>query len=166
MGSVLFLFLPGLGFAGGLGLLSAQPEWAWLREPGSYPWELWAIALGGGVATCGGFLDWRFHRTQKLVMGPKEQRYELMALGLGGFPLFLLMSLASLSPHPAQYLLGVLVVLLFTVVLICYDEFVFHRKRCGNYENFLHRLLVFGNGFAWLAWAHWCFVKGGLHGFA
>ena len=166
MWSVLFLFLPGLGFAGGSVLLSARPEWAWLRVPGSYPWELWAIALGGGVATSGGFLDWRLHRTQKLVMGLKEKRYELMALGLGGFPLFLLMSLASLSPHPAQYLLSVLVVLLFTVVLICYDEFVFHRKRCGKYENFLHRLLVFGNGFAWLAWAHWCFVKGGVHGFA
>jgi hypothetical protein len=48
--------------------------------------------------------------------------------------------------------------------MICYDEFVFHRKRCGRYETMLHRLLVFGNGIAWLAWMHWCFVRERIHG--
>ena len=61
-------------------------------------------------------------------------------------------------------LLPIIVVALFTATLICYDEFVFHRKRCGVYETLLHRLLVFGNGVAWLAWMHWCFVREGTHG--
>jgi hypothetical protein len=42
--------------------------------------------------------------------------------------------------------------------MICYDEFVFHR-RCGWFESFTHRLLTCGNGLAFLAWAHWCFVR-------
>ena len=41
---------------------------------------------------------------------------------------------------------------------ISYDEFVFHR-RCGPFERVTHRLLTFGNGLAFLAWAHWCFVR-------
>jgi hypothetical protein len=73
------------------------------------------------------------------------------------------MSFASLSARPLQFLLPVLIVLLFTVTLICYDEFIFHRRRCRRLETVLHRLLVFGNGTAWLAWAHWCFVQGGAH---
>jgi hypothetical protein len=39
-----------------------------------------------------------------------------------------------------------------------YDEFVFHR-RCGRFETFTHRLLTCGNGLAFLAWTHWCFVR-------
>ena len=52
--------------------------------------------------------------------------------------------------------------LIFTVVLICYDEFLFHR-RCGRFETLMHRLLTFGNGLAFLAWVHWCFVRGVGH---
>jgi hypothetical protein len=43
-------------------------------------------------------------------------------------------------------------------VMICYDEFVFHR-RCRRFETFTHRLLTCGNGLAFLAWSHWCFVR-------
>ena len=43
--------------------------------------------------------------------------------------------------------------------MICYDEFVFHRRACGLYETILHRVLVLGNGTALLVWMHWCFVR-------
>lgn len=163
MGSLFFLLLPGVGFTAGLMVLSGKPGFRWLQNPMQYPWELWVLVLGGLAAALGGFLDWKFHRLQGVLVGPREKQYELIALGAGGTPLFVLMSMASLSSRPHDYLLPVLGVLIFTVVMICYDEFIFHRKRCGRYETFLHRLLVFGNGFAWLAWAHWCFVKGGAY---
>jgi hypothetical protein len=63
-----------------------------------------------------------------------------------------------LSDRPLQFLLPAIVVVLFIATLICYDEFIFHRRRCRPLETVLHRVLVFGNGAAWLAWAHWCFV--------
>jgi hypothetical protein len=163
MGSLLFLFLPGFGFVSGLWVLYGRPGFGWIAHPGDYPWQLWGIALGGILAILGGFLDWRFHRSQGVIIGPKERRYEFVALSLGGFPLFLLMGAASISPRPQIFLLPVLVILLFTTGMICYDEFVFHRKRCGPYETILHRMLVFGNGAAFLVWAHWCFVQGGVH---
>ena len=76
----------------------------------------------------------------------------------------MLMAAASVVPRPQLLLIPVLLVVLFTAVVISYDEFVFHRKRCGTYDTVLHRLLVFGNGIAWLAWMHWCFVRGDTHG--
>lgn len=85
----------------------------------------------------------------------------LLALGTGGVPAAVLMCAASIDADPRPYLLPVLVVVLYTTALICYDEFMFHRKWCGRLETVLHRLLVFGNGSAWLAWMHWCFVRGG-----
>ena len=163
MASLFFLLFPGIGFFLGLLFLGFQPGWEWLKHPESYPLELWVIVFGGLVATLGGFFDWRFHRSKQLTIWVKERQCELIALGAVGAPLFILMTLASVSHHPNQYLPLVLVVLLFTVVMICYDEFVFHRKRCGKYETLLHRMLVFGNGLAWLAWANWCFVKGGVY---
>jgi hypothetical protein len=116
------------------------------------------------VATAAGAADWRFHRSGKTAIGRPEHRSELLALAGGGLPLFALMAAASVLPRPHVLLIPVLVVVLFTVVMICYDEFVFHRKRCGAYETLLHRLLVFGNGVAWLAWVHWCFVREATHG--
>jgi hypothetical protein len=166
MWSLIFLFLPGIGFGLGLLAVSGRPEFHWLRNPSDYPLELWVIASAGSIATLGGILDWRLHRREGTVIGLKERLYEKVALGAGGAPLFALMAAASLSASPNRFLLPVLAVLLFTVVMICYDEFVFHRKRCGPFETRLHRLLVFGNGTAWLAWAHWCFVKGGIHAMA
>jgi hypothetical protein len=160
--ALLAMLVPALAFPGGLLLLRSHPRFAWLGRPGDYPWEFWALALCGTTATLGGLADWLFHRSGNTVVGAKEHRAHLAALVGGGIPLFLLMSLASLSRRPERFLLPVLVILIFTVVLICYDEFVFHR-RCNRFESLTHRLLVFGNGLAFLAWAHWCFVRGGAH---
>jgi hypothetical protein len=155
------LFLPGVLFACGLLLVRNHPRYSWLSSPASYPWELWLLLVGGIVGTTAGVLDWRYHRSGKTVIGRPEHNSELAALAGGGLPLFLLMAAASSIDRPRILLIPVLVVVLFTVVMICYDEFVYHRKRCGPHETLLHRFLVFGNGIAWLAWAHWCFVRGG-----
>lgn len=158
------LLVPGLLFALGLFLVRDQPPFRWLQAVGEYPAELWIIAVCGVVATAAGAADWAFHRSGRTAIGAPEHHSELLALAGGGLPLFLLMAAASVIPRPLILLIPVLVVALFTTVAICYDEFVFHRKRCGLYETVLHRLLVFGNGIAWLAWAHWCFVREAYHG--
>jgi hypothetical protein len=153
------LFAPAALFGLGLFLVRGHPRFGWLAFPAEYPWEFWAVALCGSVATAAGVADWRYHRSGKTAIGRPEHHSELLALAGGGVPLFVLMALASVISRPAALLLPVMVVVLFTTVAICYDEFVFHRKRCGRYETVLHRLLVFGNGLAWLAWSHWCFVR-------
>jgi hypothetical protein len=76
---------------------------------------------------------------------------------------FALMAAASLHPRPAGFLVPVFLLVIVTVVLISYDEFVFHR-RCGRLESLFHRQLTLGNALAFLAWVHWCFVRGGSHG--
>jgi hypothetical protein len=158
------LFLPGLFFGLGLLLVRDQPRFAWLASVALYPWEFWVLLAGGAVATVAGWLDWRYHRSGKTVIGGAEHRSELAALAAGGLPLFVLMAAASVVRRPQPLLIPVILAVLVTAVMICYDEFVFHRKRCGRYETVLHRLLVFGNGLAWLAWMHWCFVREELHG--
>jgi hypothetical protein len=162
--TLIALFVPGVLFVVGLFLLRDHPRLRWLQSVGEYPWELWVIAACGCVATAAGVADWRYHRSGKTVVGRKEHQSELAALGVGGVPLFVLMAFASVMAHPGPLLIPVIVVALFTAVLICYDEFVFHRKRCGRYETLLHRLLVLGNTLAWLAWTHWCFVRERLDG--
>ena len=142
----------------GLVLLRGDPRFAWLGDIRCYPWELWSIAVCGTAATLGGFLDWRFHRGGDTVVGRREHRAHLLALAGGGLPLFGLMAAATVSPRPARFLIPVFLVLIYTVVAICYDEFIFHR-RCGRFETFTHRLLTCGNGLAFLAWVHWCFVR-------
>ncbi len=156
--SLVALFVPAAGF--GLALAAAQnrPGLEWIGD-GPWPWQLWTLAVCGSAATVAGLLDWWYHRAiAKCAISAKERRCELLALGAGGVPLFGLMLGASVSARPLQWLLPVLVLVLFTTALICYDEFIFHRKRCQGFETALHRVLVFGNGTAWLAWAHWCFV--------
>jgi hypothetical protein len=153
------LCLPGGLFGLGLFLVRGHPRFDWVADPLCYPWELWVILTSGLVATTAGLADWRFHRSGKTSIGRPEHHSELLALVGGGLPLFVLMAVASVVPRPQVLLVPVLAVVLFTVVMICYDEFVYHRKRCGAYETLLHRLLVFGNGLAWLAWVHWCFVR-------
>jgi hypothetical protein len=157
--SLAALLLPGVLFGAGLFLLRNNPRFDWLHRIANYPWQLWMLALCGSVATIAGFGDWAYHRwAARCVVGRAERNCELLALAGGGLPLFILMTLASLSDRPLQFLLPAIVVVLFIATLICYDEFIFHRRRCRPLETVLHRVLVFGNGAAWLAWAHWCFV--------
>jgi hypothetical protein len=151
------MLAPAALFPLGLVCLRHDARFAWLAEPARYPWQLWALAACGTVATLAGAADWRVHRSGATTVGRREHRAHVAALAGGGVPLFTLMALASVSARPEAYLVPVFVVLIYTVVLIAYDEFVFHR-RCGRVETLAHRLLTFGNGLAFLAWAHWCFV--------
>jgi hypothetical protein len=155
---------PGVLFGLALVALSRQPRFGWLTVPARHPWELWVIALAGTVATAAGIADWCYHRTAGVKVGPNERKAELLALAGGGLPLFFLMCAASVAPWPHVFLLPVLIVLMGTLVLICYDEFVFHRRRCGGFEALLHRTLLGGHACAFLAWAHFCFVREGFHG--
>lgn len=124
------------------------------------PLQFYIIAVFGAIATIGGVLDWRFHRDPlKLQISKKEREAEAKALGLGGVPMFVLMWLATLSEHPTYYLIPIIIVLLYTTVAICYDEFVFHINRCGKTETIFHRMLVFGNAIAWMAWLHFIYVS-------
>lgn len=124
------------------------------------PWQFWLIGIFGVIATAGGVLDWGYHRNPLNMKIPKKERdAEAAALGLGGLPMFILMWLAMMSAHPNLFLIPILVVLIYTVVAICYDEFVFHIKRCTRKENRYHRMLVFGNGIAWLAWFHFIYCR-------
>jgi hypothetical protein len=114
----------------------------------------------GGIATIGGVLDWRYHRNPLNMKIPKKERdAEAAALGLGGVPMFILMWFAMMNTKPSIFLIPILIVLIYTVVAISYDEFVFHIKRCGKLENTYHRMLVFGNGIAWLSWFHFIFCR-------
>ena len=163
--SLVALMVPGASFAAGLGWLAATDQrFGWLKDIERLPWQLAVVGISGLVATAGGVGDWLFHRQpqRRCLISAGERRIELWALGAGGVPLFILMALASLSTQPLKFLLPVIVVVLAITALICYDEFIFHRKRCGRIETLLHRLLVFGNGLAWLAWADWVFVRGGV----
>jgi len=159
--NLIAMLTPAVLFPLGLILLRDAARFAWLRGPvAGYPSELWIIALFGGFATAGGTLDYLFHRSGATAVGAKEHHSHLAALSCG-VVVFALMAGASVSARPQALLLPVFATVIMTVVLICYDEFVFHRKRCDAFETFTHRMLVFGNGIAWLAWAHWCFVRGG-----
>ena len=162
--TLIALFVPAGVFVLELFLVRHHPRFAWLASLSDYPWEFWAIAVCGTIGTGAGLADWSYHRSGKTTIGAPEHHSELLALAGGGVPLFVLMSAASVIARPEWLLIPVIVVVLFITVLICYDEFVFHRKRCGRYETLLHRLLVFGNGLAWLAWMHWCFVRERIHG--
>ena len=152
------MLVPAVLFPTGLLLLRADAGFAWLRDVRAYPLEFWIIAVCGTVATGGGMLDWLHHRSGETTVGRREHRAHVLALASGGLPLFVLLAFASLSSQPLRFLLPVLVLLIYTVVLISYDEFVFHR-RCSRFETVTHRLLTFGNGLAFLAWTHWCFVS-------
>ncbi|PYV20019.1 MAG: hypothetical protein DMG07_00400 [Acidobacteria bacterium] len=148
-------FLPGSLFILGLLLLRSRGQAPW-----PLPWELWGIAIGGSAALLAALADWHYHTHAAAGrVGPREEETELVALGFGGLPLFLTMAWASRSSNPRIFLIPVVAILVFTVVMICRDEFIFHRRRCGAWENFLHKVIVFGNGLAWLTWFHWVFVR-------
>lgn len=157
--SLIALLVPAFGMMAALMAIRSRPEFAHIFE-GHWPWQLWVLAASGTAATLAGIGDWLYHRLMaKCAISRKERRCELLALAAGGIPVFLMMSMASISERPLQWLLPVMVWVILTTALICYDEFIFHRKRCQKFETLLHRVLVFGNGIAWLAWAHWCFVE-------
>ena len=159
--SLVTMLIPGVLFTAALAVAYRfDARFGWLARPARYPWELWTIAVAGTVATVGGVGDWLFHRTF-VTVGPREHRSHLLALATGGVPLFGLMAAASVLSRPGVLLLPVLVVGLYVTGLICFDEFVFHRPRCRPLETLFHRLLVFGNALAWLAWMNWCFARGG-----
>ena len=156
--SLVLLLVPPALF--GLLLLVFRHD-AHLRLSSGFPYLPWQFLVVGGagiVATLGGILDWRYHRNPlHLKIPQKERDAEAAALGLGGVPMFLLMGLATLHAKPTVWLIPIVIVLIYTVVAISYDEFVFHIKRCGPVENTYHRMLVFGNGTAWLAWFHFIY---------
>jgi hypothetical protein len=150
--SLLLLLIPAILFSGVLYYGNERM----IRSSVDFPfvaWELYVIGLSGTIATLGGILDWRYHRDPlKMKLSEKERDAEAFALGVGGVPMFIFMTLASFSENSHYYLIPIIVVLIYTVVAICYDEFVFHRKRCDKEETIYHRMLVFGNGIAWVAW--------------
>jgi len=147
--SLILLFVPGVLFV--------VLWWLYLRV---LAWQFIAIGIFGVIATIGGVLDWHFHRDPlKLQLSKKERDAEAAALGLGGVPMFILMWWAMMSARPTVFLIPIVLVLIYTVVAICYDEFVFHLRRCGPQETRYHRMLVFGNGLAWLAWFHFIFCR-------
>jgi len=157
--SLLLLFVPPTAFL----ILYLLNSDAASLQPNSvlpvFPWQIYILIIAGSVATWGGVADWRFHReVLKMRMSKKERRAEALALGCGGVPMFVLMWLATVSGSPASYLIPIVVILVITVVAICYDEFVFHRRRCGKVESRFHRMLVFGNGIAWLSWFSLIFI--------
>jgi hypothetical protein len=157
--SLSLLFAPGGFFLAALWLLKGiSPHFAWVKDIAWYPWQFWGIGLFGIIATLGGAGDWLFHKIY-VTVGPNEHRSHILALGAGSV-VFILMACASVVDQPFYWLLPIIVALLVTVTLICYDEFAFHVRRCKPFETMLHRLLVFGNGAAFLCWLHWIFVTG------
>ncbi|MEO8610424.1 MAG: hypothetical protein ABI690_21185 [Chloroflexota bacterium] len=157
------LFAPGVLFILALYLLKdANPRFDWFNDLSQYPWQFWAIGLFGTIANLGGAGDWLFHKVY-VTVGPHEHHSHILALGAGGI-VFLLMAAASVISNPLDLLLPVVIALIVTVILICYDEFAFHIRRCKPFETLLHRMLTLGNGAAFLCWMHWLFVAGVNHG--
>lgn len=154
------LLVPAVLFPLCLVWVSEDRRFAWVYQPTAYPWELWVFAVCSVAATIAGVSDWRIHRSGTTVVGRREHQAHIAALVFGGGPLVLLMAMASVRTSPYSLLLPILVLLIVSIVIICYDEFMFHR-RCDWIETLAHRVATFGYGFAFLAWSHWCFVRGG-----
>lgn len=158
-GNLVASLTPGVVFAAGLVLASFGTRFAWLREsPLRYPWELWVIAIAGGAASLAGILDWRLHRRLGVAIGAPERRAERLALVFGGLPLFAMMTAAT-AWRARWLLVPVVAQAMLVVVLVCYDELMFHRRRCSPEETRLHRMLTLGQAVALLAWMHFCFVR-------
>ena len=161
MWTLVAVLLPALGLPCLLAVASG-PGLPRLTAPAQWPPELWSIAITGGAATLAGVLDWWFHRMGGRRVPCAERRMELCALALGAV-LFALLVVASVSERRGWLLAPIVAAALATAALVRLDERRFHRA-CGRYETWLHRLLVGGNGLAFLAWVHWCFARGALHG--
>lgn len=157
MSTLIAVLLPAIAMPVMLVLAAGRADLPRLFALSSWPAELWIMALGGFVATVAGVLDWAFHRTGGRRIPAAEHRAEFAALALG-VPLFAMLSIASIRDDPAPLLIPIIAVALVMAGLIVFDETRFHRG-CGRYETRLHRLLVSGNGVAFLAWLHWCFAR-------
>jgi hypothetical protein len=164
LAGLLAFAIPGAGFIIGLFLVRGRPEFAFLENPAAWPPELWVIAIGGSIATIAGFADFVWHVRGLREVSRKEERGEIIALAVGGAPLFVIMGAASLAADPKPFLLPALVTTMFTVACVCHDEFVYHRRACQWMEALFHRALIFGNGLAFLAWFSWVFVRDRLAG--
>jgi len=158
MTTLIAVLLPAVLMPALLVLAGDRPELPRLFALSTWPVELWILAIGGTTATVAGVLDWSFHRRGARPIPHAEHRAELMALALG-VPLFALLVFASTIERPSALLVPIVGVALVIAGLIVFDETRFHRA-CGRYETALHRLLVGGNGIAFLAWMHWCFTRG------
>lgn len=154
---------PGVLFGAGVLALRESPHFPELARVTTWPWQLGVMALCGGVATLSGIADWLYHRQAHIVIGWKERRAELLALTLGGLPMFAIMTAATFAVDPRPWLIPLLVAVVATAVMIAFDEFVYHRRRSGAFETVLHRGLVFGHAGALLAWVHLVFVRGAFH---
>lgn len=158
--SLILLFIPAILFLLLIILFKSAPQLAFTLTLPFMPWQFWGIILFGIIATTGGVLDWRYHRNPLNLKIPKKEREaEAFALGAGGVPMFLLMCFATFSNDPKYFLIPIIIVLIYTTVAICYDEFIFHIKRCTKIENIYHRMLVYGNGLSWLCWFHFIYCK-------
>lgn len=154
------LLLPGGAFVWGLLRVSGRPGYVDLSDWRSVPWPLWIIGVCGTIGTIAGLLDLHYHVSGKRLVSKRERHGELIALGLGGTPLFVLMMAASWMAAPSRLLAPIVLLGMFTVVMVCLDEFVYHRRTCSRYEATLHKALVFGNGAAFLAWFQWIACRG------
>jgi len=154
------LVFPGAAFVWGLTQVSGRPGYLDLSDWRTIPWPLWVIGVCGTIGTLAGLLDLHYHVSGRRLVSRRERYGELISLGLGGTPVFLLMMAASWAREPGPYLAPIVLLTLFTVVMVCLDEFVYHRRTCTRYEASLHKALVFGNGAAFLAWFQWITCRG------
>jgi peptidoglycan/LPS O-acetylase OafA/YrhL len=154
--TLLALLLPAFLFPIGLWLVHGDPRYAWAGTLASWPAQALGIAGAGTLATIAGLLDWTYHRRGHRRIPPPERSCELLAMGLAA-PLLVLLGWASVAARPRVLLIPVLVLALAIAGLIATDETRYHRG-CTRYETALHRILVIGNGIAFLCWTHWCFA--------
>lgn len=157
MSTLIALILPAVLLPALLVAAGERSELPRLFALSTWPVELWILVISGAIATVAGVLDWSFHRYGGRRIPRAEHRAELMALALG-LPLFGLLIGASSIANPSVLLVPIVGLALAIAGLIVFDETRFHRT-CGRYETALHRLLVGGNGIAFLAWMHWCFTR-------
>jgi hypothetical protein len=151
--------LPGAGFIAALFAVRGRPEFLFLEDARAWPWELWTIAVAGTLALFGGVGDFFWHVRGLREVSRKEERGEILALATAGAPTFLTMAAASVAADPRPFLTPVVALAMYAVVLVCHDEFVYHRRACGKVETLLHRALTLGNGVAFVAWFHWVFAR-------
>src|SRR5215212_2776405 len=83
MGALIAMLAPAVLFPVALLLVRHQPRFDWVLRPSRFPWEIWVIAIFGLIATFGGVLDWRFHRSGRTAVGKQEHASHIAALGLG-----------------------------------------------------------------------------------